>query len=379
VTGSLKDVALGIRDGLAGSDVYGDTRELAALLEMIGDKEDAVLALAKPDTVGGLVVLEEGVKFESFGGTDNGMADLAAEHKLGNLGKKDGVVVFGSWVAEKEYSKRAGEYGESIVETAYAMAEKVAALDIQAEQFAQFKQGFTLFNEKFRTDTIGIWDALGTAKSGLGTETALIVDLNGAMPPLPGVPQELVDGGRFVRASLVSPVTDRTKLKDSWAKLDGSMRSVFKTVSEMSGDDIPMQKPISSEKDGFTTWFFSFPFFTDDFMPSVTVGDKWFVASTSKTQALDLVAAADAGASDRKGAWVEFDFDPLRKFTTDWVALLEKNGEAAVGGPEQFEEFKKQVPRIKKGLEAMQEFEKVTAYERREGGQLRGTVHFKTR
>lgn len=379
VAGSLKDMALGIRDGLAGTDVYGDTRELAALLEMIGDKEDAVLALAKPDSIGGLAVLEEGVKFEFFGGTDNGAVDLATEHKLGNLGSRDGVVLFGSWVADKEYSKRAGEYGEALVETAYAMAEKVAALDIQADEFAQFKQGFTLFNEKFRTDTIGIWDALGTAKSGLGMETALVVDLNGAMPPLPGVPQELVDGGRFVRASLVSPVTDRAKLQESWTKLDGSMRSVFKTVSEMSGDDIPMQKPVSSEKNGFTTWFFSFPFFTDDFMPSVTVGDKWFVASTSKTQAIDLATAADGATSDRKGMWMEFDFDPLRKFSSDWVALLEKNGESAIGGPEQFEEFKKQVPRIKKGLEAMQEFEKVTAYSRSEGGKLRSTVHFKTR
>ena len=36
-----------------------------------------------------------------------------------------------------------------------------------------------------------------------------------------------------------------------------------------------MQKPMSSEKDGFTTWFFSMPFFNDDFLPSVTVGDKW--------------------------------------------------------------------------------------------------------
>ena len=65
LVGSLKDMALGIRDGLAGSEGLGDTRELASLLELVGEKEDAVIGLAKADSVGGLVVVEDGVKFES--------------------------------------------------------------------------------------------------------------------------------------------------------------------------------------------------------------------------------------------------------------------------------------------------------------------------
>jgi hypothetical protein len=380
VAGGLKDLALGVRDGLAGAEGFGDTRELASLLELVGEKEDSVLGLAKTTAVGGLVVLEDGVKFELFGGTDRGAADHEAAHQLANLGSSDELLLFGNWVGNAEYSKRAGEYGEAVVETAYAMAEKIAGLKIEdSEEFAQFQQGFTLFNEKFRADTVSLFDALSTASSGLGLETAVVVDLKGAVPPLPGIPQELVDGGRFFRASVVSPVTDRAKLKDSWAKVDGSLKSIFKTVSEMSGEEIPMQKPMSSEKEGFTTWFFSMPFFNDDFLPSVTVGDKWFVASTSKTQALDLVAAADNAAGDRKGAWLELDFDTLRKFTGDWVTLLEKNGEAALGGPEAFAEFKEQLPRIKKGLEAFEEFDQMSFSERREGGQLRSTVHFKVR
>ena len=380
VAGTLKDLALGVRDGLAGSDAFGDTRELAALLEMVGEKEDALLALAKTDASGGLIALEDGVKFELYGGTDRGAVDHAAAHQLAGLGGGEDVLLFGNWVSTPEYSKRAREYGEVIVESAYAMAEKVAGLEIaDSEEFTQFQQGFGLFNAKFRTDALGLWDALATADSGLGGETAVVVDLKGAMPPLPGVPQELVDGGRFVRASIVSPVTDRAKLGESWGKLDGSLKNIFKTVSEMSGEEIPMQKPISSEKNGLTTYFFSFPFFNDDFLPSVSVSDKWYIASTSKLQALDLAAAADKAAGERKGAWMELDFDALRKFTTDWVALLEKDGEAALGGPEAFAEFKEQLPRIRKGLAAFEEFDAMTVSERREGGQLRTSLHFKTR
>ena len=253
----------------------------------------------------------------------------------------------------------------------------MAGLEIADEEFAQFKQGFGLFNEKFKTDTVGVWDALQTAESGLGTETAMIVDLKGAMPPIPGIPQEVVDGGKFVRAALISPVTDRAKLQESWTKLDGSLRNLLKTASEMSGSEIPMQKPMSSEKNGFTTWFFSFPFFNDDFLPSVTVGDKWFVASTSKLQALDLVNAAESAGEDKTGAWFEFDFDTLRTFSADWVTLLEKHGAEAMGP--NFEEFKKEIPRIQKGLAAFAEFDSLSISERIEGGKLRSTIHFKVR
>jgi len=379
VAGSLKDMAQGIRDGLAGTDLYGDTRELATLLDMVGEKEDAVLALAKSDTLGGLIVLEDGVKFELFGGNDHGAIDHAAEHKLAKLGSQEDVLLFANWVSDKEYSKRASEYGEVIVETAYAMAEKVAGLNIETPEFEKFKQGFGLFNEKFRTDTLSMWEALSTAESGLGTEAALVVDLKGKMPKFPGITQEVGDNGKFFRATLVSPVTDRAKLGESWVKLDGSLKSIFKTVSEMSGSEIPMQDPLTSEKNNIASYFFALPFTNDDFIPSVTVSDKWFAASTSKLQALDLVTSADSATGDRKGAWMEFDFDTLRKFTSEWVTLLEKNGEAMVGGPEKFEEFKKQIPRIQKGLAAIEEFDSVSASERMEDGKLRSTLHFKMR
>ncbi|MEK7952434.1 hypothetical protein [Luteolibacter soli] len=377
VVGNFKDMALGIRDGLAGAEGLGDTRELASLLELVGEKEDALVALAKADTVGGLVVLEDGVKFELFGGVDHGAMDSTAAHKLANLGSTDDVLLFGNWVADKEYAKRAGECGEALVETAYAIAEKVAGVKVEdSEEFAQFQQGFALFNEKFRADTIAMWDALSVAGTGLGNETAIVIDLKGSVPPFPGVPQELVDGGRFVRASMISPVTDRAKLKDSWTKVDGSLKNVFKTVSELAGEDIPKQTPMSSKEGDFTTWFVPTAVF-GDFVPSVTVSDKWFVASTSKAQALDLAASAEKAAGDRKGAWMELDFDTLRKFTGDWVNQLEKNGEAVLG--DKFEKFKEDLPRIKKGLAAFEEFDQLSVYERREGGKLRNTVHFKVR
>ncbi len=379
VVGNFKSMAEGVRDGLAETDAFGDTRELAALLDMVVEKENAVLALAKPETFGCLAVLEEGVKFETFGGNNYGAIDHSAPHKLEKLGEKEDVFLFANWVADKEYSKRAGEYGEALVETAYAMTEKIAGLELEDESFLQFKQGFGLFNEKFRADTVSLFNAIGTADGALGTEAALVVDLKGAMPQFPGLPQEVVDGGKFVRATVISPVVDRAKLGESWKGIETSLRNILKTVSEMSGEEIPMQKPMSSEKDGYATWFFALPFTSDDFIPSVTVSDKWFAVSTSKLQALDLAASAEAAAGERKGAWMELDFDALRKAGGEWLDLLEKNGQDLLGGPEKFAEFQENLPRIRKGLAAFEEFDAISAHERLEGGKVRGTLHFKMR
>ncbi len=69
--------------------------------------------------------------------------------------------------------------------------------------------------------------------------------------------QELVDEGKFPRISLLAPVTDRAKLASAWEAMNRSASGILAKISEMNGQEIPMQKPISSEKNAFTTGFSS--------------------------------------------------------------------------------------------------------------------------
>ncbi|MDB6077199.1 MAG: hypothetical protein JWO82_946 [Akkermansiaceae bacterium] len=378
VAPGLKPIADGVRDGIAGVEGFGDTRDLAAMLDTVGEKEGAILALAKPASVGGLVVLEDGVKFELFGGTDQGAVDYEATHKIGAVTPDDDTLLTGSWVVTDEYNKRSTEAAEALVETAYALTSKVASFDItEPEEFAQFKSGLGLFDTKFRADVVGLFGGLQTTGAGLGKETGFIVDLKGKLPPIPGIPQELVNEGHSIRISSIAPVTDRSKLSDGWTKINGATTNILKTVSEMSGNQIPMPQPTSSEKNGVVTWFFPLPFFNDDLMPSVTVSDKWFVTSTSKLQAQDLVATAEAGKTDRKGAWLELNFKALRKFGSQWVDLVDKYGDKVITNADELTEFRAQLPTIRKGLAAAAEWDKLDFYTRKEGGKIRGTIHFK--
>ena len=371
--GGFADMAGGIRDGLAGSDGLGDTRDLEALLRMIGERETALRNLSTNDSLGMVAFFEEGLKIESQGGTDSGAVDWKSPNQLASLGNSEDVVMFANMTSEAAYDEKTRAYLEALMETSYAVAMKVSDLPMEDEKMVQFREMSKLFDTKFRPDVVSLWDTyINDFGGSLGNESALIVDLNGTMPAIPGVPQEVVDEAKFPRISFVAPVTDRAKLAGSWQKMNTSITGILGKVSEMTGQDIPMQKPISSDKDGFTTWFFSMPFFNDDFMPSVTVGDKWFAASTSKVQALDLVSKAAKGGETRTGLWFTVNFKALQKFSGETVKMLDKN-KNALGMNED------NIKTAAKVVDALDELDKLTVHARREGGAMRSSVHFKTR
>lgn len=378
--GGLADITSGIRDGLAGEEGLGDTRDIESLLQLVGEREQALTKLSSVDTYGLVAFMEQGLKIETFGGTDTGAIDWKAPSTLASLGKPDDVVLFANFSSDATYDAKAKAYAESLVETAYAVAKKVAEAPIESDEIKQFKEGMSLFDTKFRADTLTLLDSLrGDLASGIGNESALVVDLKGAVPAIPGIPQVLVDKGRFLRASWISPVKDRSKLSTSWDKMNESTTKILKSVSELAGKDIPMQKPMSSEKNGYTTWFFSMPFFNDDFVPSITVGDKWFVASTSKLQALELTAAAGNESSDRTGFYMNVKLDPLRSFGNDWLKLVDENSATVFADEaDALEQFKDNKKEIEKALVALGDFESITAHVRREAGHIHGSIHFKT-
>ncbi|MGB6219980.1 hypothetical protein [Haloferula sp.] len=376
--GGFKEMAAGIRDGISSVDGFGNERELVALLDMIGEREDALMELMDSSTFGGLITIDGGARFDTFGGIDSGGINYEAEHKLASLGEGDNVLLFGNWVVDEEYDQRASAMIEVMVESAYALTGKLMELDIEEGELAEFKQGFEMFDELFREDLLNLYDGLSTMSEGLGNEGAMVIDMNAAVPPFPGVPQELVEGGRFIRASYVAPVTDRSKLGDAWKQSDLSIRAMLKSAKDLGAGDINMLVPTSSEKNDVVTWYFDAMAFSDDVKPSVTLSDDWFVASSSRTQALDLMARAGSEAtSSRKGAWFELDLDTLREYAGETLSLLDENAEVILG--DNAEEFQEELPRIMKGLESLRQFDAITLHDREESGTRQITLRFQTR
>ncbi|MBN8457596.1 MAG: hypothetical protein J0M04_07155 [Verrucomicrobia bacterium] len=376
----LANYANGIRDGLSGSEGLGETRDLEAMLQMVAERETALRKLGGADALGVVAFFDQGLRVESFGGYDPGALDWKTPCRLSHLGDSPDVAVFLNATADAAYDEKALAYYEALVETAYSAATKFSELPVEDGDVKQFKETLDMFNTNFRTEALALWDAIrGDLGAGLGQESALVVDLKGSMPTFPGVPQTVIDKAKFPRATVVVPVADRAKLSASWTKINDSCTKLLGKISEMAGEDIPMQKPISSEKNGYTTWFMSLPFQTNDFIPSVTVGDKWFAASTSKDRALELLGQAEKAADGRTGLYLKVDFKAFQACAADTLKLLDENAKEIFGDNESMLEQVTATKEMRdKLLDAMTELDSLTVHSRREDGVLRGSVHFKT-
>ncbi|MEP2774605.1 MAG: hypothetical protein ABJQ29_06420 [Luteolibacter sp.] len=378
--GGLGTYALGIRDGIAGGKALGDTRDLEALLQMISDREKELMSLGSASDFGMVAFSDEGLKIEAFGGYDKGSLDWSAKTQLSHLGDSGDNVLFFNAATDAAYSEKASAYFEVIFETLYASAMKLSELEVEDGDLLQAKQFAQLFDTQFRGDVLGLYDALsGSLAEGLGDETAILIDLKGAMPAVPGIPQALVDEAKAPRITWIAPVTDRNKLAESWTKMDSSITSLLAKASEMSGEQIPMQKPISSDKDGMTTWFFSFPFFQDDFLPSVTVSDQWFAASTSKLQAVDLIGKAAAGGEAGNGLEFYVNFNALTDYADLMLAVADKNSATLFPNEYKLERFNREKVEYKEVIDACREFESLTWTAKKENGYVRNSMHFKTK
>ena len=375
-TGGLSEMTNGLRDGLAGAEGLGDTRDLEALFQIVAEREAALRKLGGNEALGMVAYFDQGLKIESYGGSDGGMIDWKSSNKLGHLGDSEDVVLFADVTGDAVYDEKARDYFEALFETAYALGMKVADAPLAGEDLVQYKEMAKLFESKFRPDMAALWDAFASDfGNSLGQESAWVIDFKGGAPAVPGVPAKLLAEGKIPRISMIAPVTDRAKLSASWDKMNTTLTGTLAKISEVTGEEIPMQKPMSSERGGNTTWFFPMPFLTDDFVPSVTVGDKWFAASTSKNHALDLIAKAEAGGKSRDGFWLNLNFKALETYAGETLKLVEENAVAMTDAPLDAKNRKLAADAIA----TLADLDRLTVHSRRESGVLRSSVHFKTR
>ena len=378
-------MATGLKEGLAETEAFGDLQDLEVLLGLIAEQERAILNLHTFTPGGSVAFLEEGLKIEVFGGADVPNVDLDTPRRYAGLGKDDGVFLFANWVSNPSYTEKALEYVETLGQTIYLAARQLARMDLPDEIAADFEEmtdGFGMFDEQIRPHFLELWSGLrGDLVAGLGEEGAVVVDLKGALPTVPGLPQLVVDEGKAPRIAMLAPIKDKKKLGDSWDNAEKALNGILKIVSEMTGENIPMQRPMSSEKNDLKTWFFPFPFQTDDFVLNVSVDEKNFFASTSKSYIQDLSAKLEKAEVDpaAKGAYFNVNFAALNAYLNDWIKLLEEKQDDIFGeGSPDAEDIMEALPMVKKAVAGLGELKNIRGHTRKEDGVLRTSVHFRT-
>ena len=371
--------AQGLEKGLSEASAFGDTSDVEALLGSIFDQGEALSALFDTSDQGYVAYLEDGFKLEGYGGSNMPCLDFGKTHNFSSMEEVEGTLFFANWTSNESYNKKLTEYVSSIGETGYLMAKRAAALEIESNDFAEFQTYLGLFDNSFREDTIGIWQAISIdLSSGLGAESALVIDINGSLPKIPTVPEVVLKEGKIPRIAYVSQVSDREKLQGSWNRVNTSAENILKTVGQMSGNEIPMQVPMSSEKNDLKTWFVPIPFQNDDFVPSVSVSDELFFVSTSKTFSEDLAETVKEGKSNgRNGAWVHIDFKVMNQYAQDWFKLVEDNAKELIASESAHDDFVANKEKVKELLKVAESLEKMTMHTRNEDGQVRTSLHLK--
>lgn len=376
-------LAEGLSDGLEEADTLGDTQDIEVMLDALHQKAKGILAMYEESNAGYVAFIEEGIKFEMHGGSNMPHLNMDANHSLTSLSHGEAKLLFLNWVSDPEYNENVMQFIDILSQVSYSMTRHLLPIlekEDAGDDFAGFNAGLQMFDQLFRDDLLEIWRALRTNMAeGLGAETAIVVDLNGAMPKAPMLPEALIKNGKVPRIAYVSTVDDRDKLKESWERLNKSMDSLLRKTGQTMGADIPMQVPMSSEKNGLTTWFVPVPFQNDDFVPSVSVSDALFFASTSKQFAEGLsTQVGKDGSAQRSGMWLEIDLKVTHQYAADWLKLVEDNADDLMSAAEAGD-FRANKEMLEAALEALDSLDKLVYHVRKENAQTRTSLHLKTK
>lgn len=150
-------------------------------------------------------------------------------------------------------------------------------------------------------------EALGTITSGLDNSFALVVDNQATMPTCLG--GKLGNTTAFPRIAFYSGVSDRSKLSEGW----DALLSVAGNVAQKVGydPDVVQMLPIAPKMAGSaTSYSIVMPWFTEDFVPNLTVSDSAFVVGSSAKLNAEIAETA-TGTLEFPGAVCTIKFAPL--------------------------------------------------------------------
>ena len=372
-------MANGLKAGLEEAEVFGDTRDIQALLGHVARVEGKIFDMFEYGRTGMVGFLEEGFKIEGHSDGNIPTLDTDVAHTFAGLGDMEDVVFFSNSRSNPAFTSKLHDMMDSLGEAAYLMASRVSEMDIDDGDFREFSEGFKMFEEMGASDLKGIWTALTTDwAEGTGNEGAIIIDTKGTMPKVPEVPGAIIEKGLIPRIAYVTPVTDRAKMTTAWTKIEKSITNILKTVKEMEGPEIPMQEIDDNTKEGVTYYSTAIQFSTKDARPVVALTDKHFYFSTSQKFIAELntkLGAADVPV--RKGSYTHLNLVAARGLAAYWVKLLKENAEEVFTNEYQRDDFNEMLPMVEKSLKGLEQLEAITAHSRIEGDEARTSVHIK--
>jgi hypothetical protein len=267
----------GILSGLKTSDMFrGLATGLEPRISMLGEAEEK---LTKRTFTDGVAVgwWSEGLHMESFGGQLGGILDAAQPLQFASLLEDPGLVFGAIYRMQPDYAADSRAYIENWVEMIHHVSRELLRSGLGGDQGAQIA---AMVDEKVIPELVKLYrSSRELDQKGLGTEHAFVMDLGGTLAGLPGVAPAAADR-KMLRMAGVNAVKDRAVISAEWKRMEAALKAA------LAAAPVPMVgsflNPISSEKNGITSYFYPIPLATENLLPAVSVNDKLFILGTSK-------------------------------------------------------------------------------------------------
>lgn len=298
-------------DGLkVNADEDAQIRAVAKVEELLpeyGKLEEAVFN-RNPSSQVGVVWWEQGLKAEFFGGMEGIGYAKAKPLRFAPLIEDSKTLLGIAYQHDRGFEAKQTAWVESLLQMVYAGASEFvknggAGIVMQAQ--------FSLVETAVLPHLLQIYGAQREMSlKGLGTDTGFLLDAEGKMPSIPGAPAGS-KGKPLLRFTTFSEVANRAEVASSWEK---TITAITTATKQGAGGAVPggspgssafaLPDPISSEKNGVTSYFFGLPFFSGDLLPCASLNDTLLMLSTSKTAAETYAGVLAKGTSSTSDGFV---------------------------------------------------------------------------
>jgi hypothetical protein len=268
-----------------------------------------------PDAAVSAAWWDAGMNVEVFGGPKPRAFDASKPLTYESLAGPATMLLYNSRVNEAESDKTFAFVGEA-ADTLYSSFQKNILPNLPDEQKTQIGLGAGMAVGMVQA----VWNNFQAFRASLGAESAVLVNLDGTMPPLPDVPAELKDM-KVPRMLMVSELKDREKLTAAW-----------KGIGDIIGGLIAMTKaplsptPAEKKEGDVTMWGWELPMPLGDHWPHFAVAGNHWYAGTSPTFTTETAAKAPAASGPSSGMHLKVNFAALWTMVDNLVSRIPAEG-----------------------------------------------------
>ena len=295
----------------AGAPVNLDN--LITELKALDAKADALWPNDADAAVGGLW-WDGGLHAEAWGGRKPRGMDSSKPLTLPSLaGDKTFLMVAGR--ADGGFSDKVWQLVEDTGISLYTIWQK----DVRGMLPEEARQGAAMGEAIGLPMLKEVWKSVQNFRAAMGTESGLLLNLDGAMPSIPGanIPQDIVDKGRIPRLAVISEMKDRAKLTASWNGLQNLITTAAGLIASQTHSNFKTE-PVLKKEGGVEMFGFELPMDLGDVWPHLAVsGTHWFLGS-SPSFTKELAGKAPSAVSPALGMKATVNFPALWNFAADW-------------------------------------------------------------